>query len=218
MTQPNHNPQPSQVPIRHCGICSCTSHYTDECPKFQEDNVIASSHNYYDGQTIPPPNRQYQQQSQGWRDNQNHTFRSFYQEIKEMREAQKRTEAQITNLTEMLSKFTNQKTTNPSTPPPNQSPLTSQPLPNPKGGLNMVQKRDEEIEKKKARTQWLLDLMAEIDKIGGSDDEGWYFDDSEEEDSDEEEEEVEEDEEEEDEVEEDEKEEADGIVEQEEEI
>ncbi|MDV3200583.1 MAG: hypothetical protein Q8875_03035 [Pigeon pea little leaf phytoplasma] len=29
-------------PIRHCGICSCDSHYTDECPQLQED--IAKLH------------------------------------------------------------------------------------------------------------------------------------------------------------------------------
>ncbi|MED6125249.1 hypothetical protein PIB30_066875 [Stylosanthes scabra] len=100
-----------------------------------------------------------------------------------MREAQKRTEAQVTNLAEMLTKFTNQVITNPSTssPPPNPSPLPSQPLPNPKGGINMVQKGEYE-ESKKARTEWLLELMAEVDKLVGSDDEDWLWDDSDEED------------------------------------
>ncbi|MED6171667.1 hypothetical protein PIB30_042913 [Stylosanthes scabra] len=46
----------------------------------------------------------------------------------------------------------------------------------------MVQKRDEEADKKKARTEWLLELMAEIDKLGGSNDEYWIWDDSNEED------------------------------------
>ncbi|MED6140712.1 hypothetical protein PIB30_096092 [Stylosanthes scabra] len=67
LTQPSHSFQPPQVPAKHCGICSCNSHYTDECPQLQEDNAIACSHNYYDQ---PPSTRQYQQQSQGWHDNQ----------------------------------------------------------------------------------------------------------------------------------------------------
>ncbi|MED6208552.1 hypothetical protein PIB30_046267 [Stylosanthes scabra] len=79
----------------------------------------------------------------------------------------------------MLTKFTNQVITNPSTssPRPNPSPLPSQPLPNPKGGIDMVQKGEEE-ESKKARNELLLELMAE--------------DEEDEEESDEEEEDVEE--------------------------
>ncbi|MED6176202.1 hypothetical protein PIB30_085805 [Stylosanthes scabra] len=59
-----------QVPVKHCGICSCNSHYTDECPQLQEDQTIAASHNFYDNQQSPPNNRQYYPQPQGWRDNQ----------------------------------------------------------------------------------------------------------------------------------------------------
>ncbi|MED6185026.1 hypothetical protein PIB30_053062 [Stylosanthes scabra] len=223
LIQPSHNSQQLQI---------LRKSLSDECPQLQEDNVVVSSHNFYDGNTISPPNRSYQPQSQGWRDNQqscwnynqptqyrqpyttnqpqnpqtqryqpshnrqlyhsNNPFpssyedilRAFQQENKEMREAQKKTEAQITNLTELLTKFTNQETTNPSTssPPRNPSPLRSQPLSNPKGGINMVQKRDEEADKKKARTEWLLELMAEIDKLGGSNDEYWIWDNSDEED------------------------------------
>ncbi|MED6119262.1 hypothetical protein PIB30_010187 [Stylosanthes scabra] len=76
LTQPSQSSPPPQVPPKHCGICSCNSHYTDECPQLQEDNVIASSHNYYDG---PPQNHQYQQQSQGWRDNQQGRWNSNQQ-------------------------------------------------------------------------------------------------------------------------------------------
>ncbi|MED6177105.1 hypothetical protein PIB30_094720 [Stylosanthes scabra] len=211
LTQPSQSFQPPQVPAKHCGICSCNSHYTDECPRLQEDNVITSSHNYYDG---PPPNRQYQQQSQGWRDNQQghsnsnqqpqyrqsynnnnppqnsqnsryqpphskqpypsntnsqpsyeDTIRAFHQESKEMRKATKRTEAQISHLTDLLTKLTNQVLPSTSTPPPppNPSLLPSQPLLNPKGGINVVKKGDEEKEERRARTKWLLELMAEVD-------------------------------------------------------
>ncbi|MED6163004.1 hypothetical protein PIB30_075852 [Stylosanthes scabra] len=173
LTQPSQSSPPPQVSPKHCGICSCNSHYTDECPQLQEDNVIASSHNYYDG---PPQNRQYQQQSQGWRDNQqgrwnsnqqpqyrqpynnknppqnsqnsryqpphsrqpypsNTSSQSSYedairvcqQENKELREVAKRTEAQISHLTDLMTKVTSQVLPSTSTPPPpNPSPLPSQ--------------------------------------------------------------------------------------------
>ncbi|MED6129891.1 hypothetical protein PIB30_112488, partial [Stylosanthes scabra] len=35
-----------QKPVKHCGICSCNSHHTDECPQLQEDNTVASTHNF----------------------------------------------------------------------------------------------------------------------------------------------------------------------------
>ncbi|MED6165513.1 hypothetical protein PIB30_100237, partial [Stylosanthes scabra] len=57
-----------QKPVKHCGICSCNSHQTDECPQLQEDNTVASAHNFYDATIIPPYNRQYY--TQGGRDNQ----------------------------------------------------------------------------------------------------------------------------------------------------
>ncbi|MED6133685.1 hypothetical protein PIB30_030446 [Stylosanthes scabra] len=41
-----------------------------------KDNVIASSHNYYDG---PQQNRQYQPKTQGWRDNQKGRWNSNQQ-------------------------------------------------------------------------------------------------------------------------------------------
>ncbi|MED6136738.1 hypothetical protein PIB30_058581 [Stylosanthes scabra] len=49
LTQPSQSSPPRQVPPKHCGVCSCNSHYTDECPQLQEDNIIVSSHNYCDG-------------------------------------------------------------------------------------------------------------------------------------------------------------------------
>ncbi|MED6139565.1 hypothetical protein PIB30_085050 [Stylosanthes scabra] len=63
--QPNTS---QQKPAKRCEICSCNSHYTNECPQLQEDNTIASTHNFFDGTTIPPYNKQYY--TQGWRDNQ----------------------------------------------------------------------------------------------------------------------------------------------------
>ncbi|MED6188240.1 hypothetical protein PIB30_084145, partial [Stylosanthes scabra] len=54
--------------VKYCGICSCNSHHTDECPQLQEDNAVASNHNFYDATTNPPYNRQYY--TQGGHDNQ----------------------------------------------------------------------------------------------------------------------------------------------------
>ncbi|MED6193251.1 hypothetical protein PIB30_017444 [Stylosanthes scabra] len=61
-------------------------------------------------------------------------FRLSQQENKEMREFAKRTKAQISHLTDLMTKFANQMLPSTSTPPPppNPSPLPSQPLPNPK--------------------------------------------------------------------------------------
>ncbi|KAL4321674.1 hypothetical protein AHAS_Ahas14G0134100 [Arachis hypogaea] len=43
---PPQNQQCQQlVPQKVCGICSCYSHYTDECPSLQEDNTLAATHN-----------------------------------------------------------------------------------------------------------------------------------------------------------------------------
>ncbi|MED6162520.1 hypothetical protein PIB30_071242 [Stylosanthes scabra] len=235
LTQPSQSSPPLQVPPKHCGICSCNSHYTDECPQLQEDNVIASSHNYHDG---PPQNCQYQQQSQEWRDNQqgrwnsnqqsqyrqpynnnnpprnsqNNTryqpphsrqrypsnnnsqhsyeesFRLSQQENKKMREVAKRSEAQISHLTNLMTKFANQMlpSTSPPPPPPNPSPLPSQPLPNPKGGINVVEKGNEEKEKRKARTEWLIELIAKANEMVESDDEDWWDESDESDESDEE--------------------------------
>ncbi|MED6149917.1 hypothetical protein PIB30_067197 [Stylosanthes scabra] len=48
-----------QKPVKHCGICSCNSHHTNECPQLQEDNTVVSTNNIYDATTIPPYNKQY---------------------------------------------------------------------------------------------------------------------------------------------------------------
>ncbi|XP_052118917.1 uncharacterized protein LOC127748435 [Arachis duranensis] len=73
------------VPQKVCGICSCYSHYTDECPSLQEDNTLVDTHNFYDrlnqryyqggnpNQGYPYPGGSYNQGSgnhnQNWRDN-----------------------------------------------------------------------------------------------------------------------------------------------------
>ncbi|MED6151945.1 hypothetical protein PIB30_087155 [Stylosanthes scabra] len=118
------------------------------------------------------------------------------QENKEMREVAKRTEAQISHLTDLMTKFANQMLPSTSTPPPppNPSPLPSQPLPNPKGGINVVERVDEKKEKKDARTEWLVELIAKANAMVESDDEDWWdeseeSDESDEEDSEDEEEE-----------------------------
>ncbi|MED6175252.1 hypothetical protein PIB30_076647 [Stylosanthes scabra] len=77
-------------------------------------------------------------------------------------------------LTDLLTKLTNQVLPSTSTlPPPNPSPLPSQPLPNPKGGINVVKKGDEEKEGRRSRTEWLLELMAGVDGLVDPDDEDW---------------------------------------------
>ncbi|MED6210249.1 hypothetical protein PIB30_062433 [Stylosanthes scabra] len=63
-------PSESTILAKSLVDIAAISHYTDECPQLQKDNVIASSHNYYEDQTIPSQNHQYHQQTQGWRDNQ----------------------------------------------------------------------------------------------------------------------------------------------------
>ncbi|MED6147130.1 hypothetical protein PIB30_041234 [Stylosanthes scabra] len=55
-------------PTRHCGIGSCDSHHTDECPQLQDDNIVAATQDFFEPTANPPYNRQYR--NQGWRDNQ----------------------------------------------------------------------------------------------------------------------------------------------------
>ncbi|MED6115262.1 hypothetical protein PIB30_088746 [Stylosanthes scabra] len=95
------------------------------------------------------------------------------------------------HLTNLLTKLTNQVIPSTSTPPPNPSPLPSQPLPNPKGGINLVKKGDKEKEERRARTEWLLELMAKVDGFVGPDDEDWWDESDEEDEEDPEEDEVE---------------------------
>ncbi|MED6224239.1 hypothetical protein PIB30_082041 [Stylosanthes scabra] len=86
-----------------------------------------------------------------------------------MKENQKRLDSQLSYITELLHKFTNQQTTNPQPQPSTSSPLPSQPLPNPKGGINMVHNENDEEEDD---DEWLYGLLAELeDSDDDSDDE-----------------------------------------------
>ncbi|MED6226571.1 hypothetical protein PIB30_105159 [Stylosanthes scabra] len=101
-------------------------------------------------------------------------IRTFQMEKQEMREAQKRTESQLNHLAELLQKFANQPLAQaqPSAP----SPLPSQPLSNPNGGINAVQveienEREEEDEDKEGENDWLYELLIELANFAESDDE-----------------------------------------------
>ncbi|MED6195590.1 hypothetical protein PIB30_039285 [Stylosanthes scabra] len=98
-----------------------------------------------------------------------------------MREAQKGIESQLSHLTELLHKFTNQTTIGQQVQPqpsiPN--PLSSQPLPNPKGGINVVHNEgtngegegEEEEEEEEGVDEWLYELLVELADSDESDDE-----------------------------------------------
>ncbi|MED6161641.1 hypothetical protein PIB30_062679 [Stylosanthes scabra] len=78
---------------------------------------------------------------------------------------------------ELISKiFTNQPTINPQSQLSTSSPLPSQPLPNPKGGINMVhnevvQEEEEEYEEEEGEDDWLYELLAELASSDESEDE-----------------------------------------------
>ncbi|KAL4300278.1 hypothetical protein AHAS_Ahas17G0184900 [Arachis hypogaea] len=85
-----------------CDICSCYSHYTDECPSLQEDNTLAATHNLFDRPFYDWPNQGYHSQgdnfnqgypqqggnynqgsnnfNQGWRESSNQGWRDNYQQ------------------------------------------------------------------------------------------------------------------------------------------
>ncbi|MED6116650.1 hypothetical protein PIB30_102190 [Stylosanthes scabra] len=89
-----------------------------------------------------------------------------------MKENQKRLDSQLSHITELLHKFTTQPTTNPQPQPSTSSPLPSQPLPNPKGGINMVHNENDEEEDEEDDDEWLYGLLAELeDSDDDSDDE-----------------------------------------------
>ncbi|MED6113783.1 hypothetical protein PIB30_074061 [Stylosanthes scabra] len=165
--QPNTS---QQAPVKHCKICSCNSHHTNECPQLQDDNTIASSHNFYENP-----------QANALLSNYEEALRSFQQENRELREAQKRIETQLSNITDLITKFTNQVAINPQPPsqPSNSSLLPSQPLLNPKGGINMVHNKgtkdeeedEKEDEEEEEEDDWLYELLAELENSDNSDDE-----------------------------------------------
>ncbi|MED6189311.1 hypothetical protein PIB30_094742, partial [Stylosanthes scabra] len=110
----------------------------------------------YPPPNVPPPNYE-------------ETLRAYQQESREVKENQKRLESQLSHITELIHKFTHQPTTNPQPQPSTSSPLPSQPLPNPKGGINMVHNENDEEEDD---DEWLYGLLAELANSGDdSDDE-----------------------------------------------
>ncbi|MED6110086.1 hypothetical protein PIB30_039621 [Stylosanthes scabra] len=119
----------------------------------------------------PPHNRQPYPSNTNSQRSYEEAFQVSQQENKEMKEVAKRTETQISHLTDLMTKFANQMLPSTSTPPPppNPSPLPSQPLPNPKGGISVVEKGNEEKEKRKARTKWLLELIVKANEMVDSD-------------------------------------------------
>ncbi|MED6157359.1 hypothetical protein PIB30_022485 [Stylosanthes scabra] len=125
---------------------------------------MASTHNLYDSQPTPTNNRQSNNQGwrdnqqnrwnppqqshqryQSPHTRQNPQFsvgqsladdalRTLQQESRELKEAQKRTDAQISNLTDLITYFTTRVMGNQQSPSQSSSstPIPSQPLPNPK--------------------------------------------------------------------------------------
>ncbi|MED6208149.1 hypothetical protein PIB30_042488 [Stylosanthes scabra] len=121
--------------------------------------------------------------------NYDETLCTYQQVSQELREAHKRTEACLNDLTELLHKFATQMVVN-SQPHSSSNPLPSQPLPNPKGGINMVQitsdkgaiaeAEDDKEEEDEKDDDWLYDLLAKLVGVDSdSDDE--YEEDKEEE-------------------------------------
>ncbi|MED6214404.1 hypothetical protein PIB30_102740 [Stylosanthes scabra] len=117
------------------------------------------------------------------------TLRTYQQESREMREAHKRTKAHLNDLTELLHKFATQMAVK-SQPPSSSNPLPSQPLPNSKGGINVVQtandkdaiiekEEDDEEEEDEEDDDWLYDLLAKL--VGVDSDSEDEYEDAEEE-------------------------------------
>ncbi|XP_015949298.1 uncharacterized protein LOC107474212 [Arachis duranensis] len=164
--QQQHPPPPQQhnqqlVPQRVCGICSCYSHYTDECPSLQEDNTLAATHNFYDRPNQGyyqggNPNQGYSYQGEGshnqgsghnnqnWRDNHQQGNRDNNNNGGGQRWGQKELQntlaSGLTGFTSTLQALlARMDTPSTSTPqPPIQSVIPSQPQPNPKGGINAI--------------------------------------------------------------------------------
>ncbi|MED6165899.1 hypothetical protein PIB30_103973 [Stylosanthes scabra] len=89
-----------------------------------------------------------------------------------MKENQKRLDSQLSHITELLHKYTNQPTANPQPQPFTSSPLPSQPLPNPKRGINMVHNENDEEEEEGDDDEWLYGFLAELEDFDDdSDDE-----------------------------------------------
>ncbi|MED6222124.1 hypothetical protein PIB30_061387 [Stylosanthes scabra] len=180
-----------QVPVKHCGICSCNSNYTDECPQLQEDQTIAASHNFYDNQQSSPNNLQYYPQPQGWRDNQQNRWNPPQQpQQNQFRQPYTYNQPQNPQNQRYQPPHTRQTYPPPNVPPPNheetlhayqqesrevkenQKRLESQRSHITEGGINMVHNENDEEEDEEDDDEWLFGLLAELaDSDDDSDDE-----------------------------------------------
>ncbi|MED6221392.1 hypothetical protein PIB30_054194 [Stylosanthes scabra] len=178
----------------------------------QENNLVASTHNFYNATAIPPYNKQHY--TQGWKDEQQNQwsspqqnqprqhynlprnnqntkyqpphncqqypptsnqqmsedeiFRAIQQGNQETKEFNKQAMIQLNQVTELLHKMLSQKT-QPLPKPPTNIPnsLPSQPLPNPKGGLNALNDKLESEEEAattndKEAVQQLCKILIEV--------------------------------------------------------
>ncbi|MED6142745.1 hypothetical protein PIB30_000307 [Stylosanthes scabra] len=175
--QTDHSQQNS---IKYCGVCSCNSHHTDECPQLQEDNLVASTHNFYSATVIPPYNKQYY--TQGWKDEQQNQWSSPQQNqprqpYNPSRNNQNTRYQPPHNRhqylpTKLLHKMLSQQT-QPLPKPPTNIPnhLPYQPLLNPKGGLNALNDKLESEEeavttKNEEAVQQLCEMLIEVTDTG----------------------------------------------------
>ncbi|MED6140048.1 hypothetical protein PIB30_089473 [Stylosanthes scabra] len=117
----------------------------------------------------PPHNRQQYSPATNPPFNFDEAIRTVQRENQEMREAQKRTESQLNHLAELLLKIANQSPVNlqAQAQPSALSPLPSQPLPNPKGGINTAQveidnEGEDEAEDEEGENDWLYELLKEL--------------------------------------------------------
>ncbi|MED6164351.1 hypothetical protein PIB30_089040, partial [Stylosanthes scabra] len=124
----------------------------------QEDNAVASTHNFHDTTINLPYNRQYY--PQGGRDNQPARWIPPQEQQAQPRQPY---------TYKLLQRIANQSTVNPQAQAQPSSPLPSQPLPNPKGGINAVQLEEEEdeVEDEDDENGWLHELLK---KMANSDD------------------------------------------------
>ncbi|MED6108110.1 hypothetical protein PIB30_020380 [Stylosanthes scabra] len=181
LTHPSQSSPSPEAPPKHCGIYSWWRDNqqgrwnSNQQPQYRQPYNNNPPHNSQNTIYQPLHSRQPYPSNNNSQLSYEEAFRLSQQENKEMREVAKRTEAQISHLTDLITKFATQMLPSTSTPPPpNPSPLPSQPLPNPKGGINVVEKGDEKKEKKDARTEWLIDLIAKANAMVESDDEDWW--------------------------------------------
>ncbi|MED6164123.1 hypothetical protein PIB30_086679 [Stylosanthes scabra] len=158
-------------------------------PPQQQQAQLRQPYTYSQPQNSQNPRYQPQHNCRQYSPSNNPPFnfdegiRIVQKENQEMREAQKRTEAQLSHLTQLLQKISNQSTVSPQAQAQPSSPLLSQPLLNPKGGINAVQVEEEEdkIEDENDKNDCLYELLK---KLANFDDEE-SEDESEEEDKDE---------------------------------